>query len=64
MVSVDQAYMVGHMKNADGSINNKNVVLDVYKRQVEQEFSAKEAIVCFQQLIKKKQVLIFEELWI
>ena len=27
MVSVDQAYMVGHMKNADGSINNKNVVL-------------------------------------
>ena len=25
MVSVDQAYMVGHMKNADGSINNKNV---------------------------------------
>ena len=23
MVSVDQAYMVGHMKNADGSINNK-----------------------------------------
>ena len=29
-----------------------------------QEFSAKEAIVCFQQLIKKKQVLIFEELWI
>ena len=30
MVSVDQAYMVGHMKNADGSINNKK---DVYKRQ-------------------------------
>ena len=27
MGSVDQAYMVGHMKNADGSINNKNVVL-------------------------------------
>ena len=27
MISVDQAYMVGHMKNADGSINNKNVVL-------------------------------------
>ena len=27
MVSVDQAYMVGHMKNADGSINYKNVVL-------------------------------------
>lgn len=27
MVSVNQAYMVGHMKNADGSINNKNVVL-------------------------------------
>ena len=27
MVLVDQAYMVGHMKNADGSINNKNVVL-------------------------------------
>ena len=27
MVSVDQAYMVGHMKNADGSINNRNVVL-------------------------------------
>lgn len=27
MVSVDQAYMVGHMKNVDGSINNKNVVL-------------------------------------
>lgn len=27
MVSVDQAYMVGHMKNADGSINNKNVML-------------------------------------
>ena len=27
MVSVDQAYMVGHMKNADGSINNKNVCL-------------------------------------
>lgn len=24
MVSVNQAYMVGHMKNADGSINNKN----------------------------------------
>lgn len=27
MVSVDQVYMIGHMKNADGSINNKNVVL-------------------------------------
>ena len=27
MVSVDQAYMIGHMRNADGSINNKNVVL-------------------------------------
>ena len=27
MVLVDQAYMIGHMKNADGSINNKNVVL-------------------------------------
>ena len=27
MVSVDQAYMVGHMKNADGSINNKNIVM-------------------------------------
>ena len=26
MVSVDQAYMVGHMKNADGSINNKNEI--------------------------------------
>lgn len=23
MVSVDQVYMIGHMKNADGSINNK-----------------------------------------
>lgn len=27
MVLVDQAYMIGHMRNADGSINNKNVVL-------------------------------------
>ena len=27
MVSVDQAYMIGHMRNADGSINNENVVL-------------------------------------
>ena len=23
MVSVNQVYMVGHMKNADGSINNR-----------------------------------------
>ena len=27
MVSVDQAYMVGNMKNEDGSINKKNVVI-------------------------------------
>ena len=33
MVSVDQAYMVGHMKNADGSINNKNVVLSAAVKQ-------------------------------
>lgn len=33
MVSVDQAYMVGHMKNADGSINNKNVVLQQHVKQ-------------------------------
>ena len=27
MVSVDKAYMIGHMRNANGSLNNKNVVL-------------------------------------
>ena len=35
MVSVDQAYMVGHMKNADGSINNKNVVLSAACEEAE-----------------------------
>ena len=44
MVSVDQAYMVGHMKNADGSINNKNVVLSA-ACETEQRKASK--ILCF-----------------
>ena len=31
MVSVDQAYMIGHMRNADGSINNKNAICRLRK---------------------------------
>ena len=46
MVSVDKAYMIGHMRNANGSLNNKNLVLSA-------EFEAAELFQCMMEINQK-----------
>ena len=58
MVSVDQAYMVGHMKNADGSINNKNVVLSAACEPLFMRWGMMKALLVICMLVTRRPEII------